>query len=204
MPKVAIDHVEIRWRPIDTAGAWTTISIQPGTSAATLTGVQRGASYQIEARNVGKNGQPSAWTQQLHEVAGAEYPGLPTQGAGGSSGFALSGAFADLPGLGPNDPNMTIGARPGWYQLNISLSFSSPASGTTIQWRVLVNGQQVYGPASVTTDIAGLADANLNPQIGLGYPQGGGTQNRFEVQALVTNGQQATVTRSSFSVVPMG
>ncbi len=68
MAKVAIDHIEIRWRPADSAGAWKTASMKPGSGSFTITGISRGVTYQVEARNVGTNGAASPWTQQTHEV----------------------------------------------------------------------------------------------------------------------------------------
>jgi hypothetical protein len=71
MPQIPIDHVEIRWRRQDTAAAWTTEVLKPGNSCITITGISRGATYQIEARNVGTNGAASVWTQQTHVVDSA-------------------------------------------------------------------------------------------------------------------------------------
>lgn len=68
MPQVAIDHVEIRWRRADAAGAWTVETLKPGQGSTTLAGVERGVNYEVQARNVGVNGAASRWTPQTHMV----------------------------------------------------------------------------------------------------------------------------------------
>jgi hypothetical protein len=68
--KQSVDHIDIRYRRADTVGSWTTISAYPGDQAQ-ITGVQRGLTYQIEARAVGMNGAASIWVQQTHVVADA-------------------------------------------------------------------------------------------------------------------------------------
>ncbi len=69
---------EIRWRRADIVGAWTTISVAPGDQGQ-ITGIQRGLSYQVEARAVGTNGAASVWVQQTHLVSNAsQLPIAPT------------------------------------------------------------------------------------------------------------------------------
>ena len=68
MPKVAIDHVEIRWRRADTAGAWTVETLKPGQSSTTLARVEQGVANEIQARYVGVNGAASRWMPQTHKV----------------------------------------------------------------------------------------------------------------------------------------
>jgi hypothetical protein len=68
MPKVAIDHVEVRWRRADAAGAWTVEPLKPGQGSTTLAGVERGVTYEVQARYVGVNGAASQWMPQTHKV----------------------------------------------------------------------------------------------------------------------------------------
>ena len=68
MPKVAIDHVEIRWRRADAAGAWTVETLKSGQSSTTLAGVEHGVAYEVQARYVGVNGAASRWMPQTHKV----------------------------------------------------------------------------------------------------------------------------------------
>lgn len=67
----AIDHIEIRYRRSDTVGAWTNFTLEKGQSGLQIPAVERGQTYQIEARAVGTNGEPSVWVQQTHTVADA-------------------------------------------------------------------------------------------------------------------------------------
>lgn len=70
----SVDHIEVRWRRADTVGAWSTVSIPPNQASLDIDGTDRGVSYQIEARSVGTNGEPSAWVQETHIVADANQP----------------------------------------------------------------------------------------------------------------------------------
>jgi hypothetical protein len=68
MPQVAIDHVEIRWRRADAAGAWTVETLKPGLSSLSLVGVEPGVNYEVQARYVGVNGAASRWMPQTHKA----------------------------------------------------------------------------------------------------------------------------------------
>jgi hypothetical protein len=68
MPQVAIDHVEIRWRRADTAGAWTVETLKAGQSAINVPGLEPGVNYEVQARYVGANGAASRWMPQTHKV----------------------------------------------------------------------------------------------------------------------------------------
>lgn len=76
----AIDHIEVRYRRADTVGAWTTCPPLPaGQQSLQIQGIERGLSYQVEARAVGTNGAASVWVQQTHTVADAsQFPNAPT------------------------------------------------------------------------------------------------------------------------------
>jgi hypothetical protein len=74
----SVARYEIRWRRADIVGAWTTIAVAPGDQGQ-ITGIQRGLSYQVEARAVGTNGAASVWVQQTHLVSNAsQLPIAPT------------------------------------------------------------------------------------------------------------------------------
>lgn len=68
MPVAAVS-VQIRYRRSDTAGQWSYLSIPAGQGSVTITDVERGVSYDIEARSVSASGSASAWVQQTHVVA---------------------------------------------------------------------------------------------------------------------------------------
>ena len=67
---IAIDHVEIRWRPVDSLGAWSTAIMAAGQSSISVTGIVRGIEYDVAARNIGVGPRflASAWTQSTHET----------------------------------------------------------------------------------------------------------------------------------------
>lgn len=76
----AIATIEIRYRRSDTVGAWSpTITLPAGQQTCQIDGLQRGLTYQIEARAIGTNGSASIWVQQTHVVADAsQLPIAPT------------------------------------------------------------------------------------------------------------------------------
>lgn len=64
-----IDHIEVRYRRADTVGAWSTFIIRNGQSTGQIAGIQRGMTYQVEARSIARNGAASIWTSQTHTVS---------------------------------------------------------------------------------------------------------------------------------------
>ncbi|MGH9634961.1 MAG: hypothetical protein ACRD72_09020 [Candidatus Angelobacter sp.] len=68
MPTAA-SYVEIRYRRTDSIGQWTFVKIPAGQDTVQLSGVERGVSYQIEARSVALSGSASDWVAQTHIVS---------------------------------------------------------------------------------------------------------------------------------------
>jgi hypothetical protein len=69
MPTAAA-FIEIRFRRSDSPGQWTFVKIPAGQDTVSLKGVERGVSYQIEARSVALSGAASDWVAQTHIVSG--------------------------------------------------------------------------------------------------------------------------------------
>lgn len=74
---VAASQVQIRWRRSDTDGQWKHMTIPGGQAAATITGVERGVTYQVEARSVAASGAASQWVAQTVTVGGLTVAPLP-------------------------------------------------------------------------------------------------------------------------------
>jgi hypothetical protein len=66
---VAAAFIEIRFRRTDSIGQWTFVKIPAGQDSVLLKGVERGVSYQIEARSVALSGAASDWVAQTHIVS---------------------------------------------------------------------------------------------------------------------------------------
>jgi hypothetical protein len=68
MPSVATQY-EIRWRLASSSGPWSTKIVPVTTEAITLDGLERGKSYEGEARALSAAGTPSDWTPVTFTVA---------------------------------------------------------------------------------------------------------------------------------------
>jgi hypothetical protein len=68
MPSVAAQY-EIRWRLASSSGAWSTKIVPVTSEAITLDGLERGKSYEGEARALSAAGTPSDWTPVTFTVA---------------------------------------------------------------------------------------------------------------------------------------
>ena len=74
-----IDHIEVRWRPTGSQGVFQTQIIKPSQGTVTIPGIERGVSYDVEARSVSARGTASDWVPVQHTVALANMPlGAPT------------------------------------------------------------------------------------------------------------------------------
>ena len=69
-----IDHIEVRWRPSGSQGVFQTQIIKPSQGTVTIPGVERGVSYDVEARSVSARGTASDWVPVTHTVALAALP----------------------------------------------------------------------------------------------------------------------------------
>lgn len=157
----AIDHFEIRYRVASTVGAWTTITMSVG-GTAQITGVQRGQTYQIEGRAVGKNGAASVWVQETHVVADAsQAPAAPTALAALSVADGVHLAWT------------LTGAQRADVEYEIQRTSDSGGSPNTSGWSVIANVKASAYTDGVTdgivrwyrvraVDFQGLASAYSN------------------------------------------
>jgi predicted phage tail protein len=142
---LTVDHIEIRYRPSDSAAAWTFVTVPAGQGSIQLKGVERGRSYQIEARSVAPSGAASAWVAQTHVVADATILPLAPTGLSATpvaDGVALKWAVAstqrpdaeyevwrttDL--AGAPDPA-------GWTQIQVvtALAWTDPITDGVLRW----------------------------------------------------------------------
>ena len=74
-----VDHIEVRWRPSASQGVFQTQKIPASQGTVTIPSVERGVSYDVEARSVSARGTASDWVPVQHTVALANLPlGVPT------------------------------------------------------------------------------------------------------------------------------
>ena len=62
----AIQHYQVDYR-VGTSGSWSTWSPNPTSTSVTLTGLQRGTSYQVRVRAVSDVGN-GAWSNRISET----------------------------------------------------------------------------------------------------------------------------------------
>ena len=73
-----IAYYEIRWRPSDSDGEWTSMSAPADATTISIKGTDREKAYVIQARSVGPTGLKSIWVNLSHTVAGNIPPEAPS------------------------------------------------------------------------------------------------------------------------------
>ncbi len=69
-----VDHVEVRYRPSASQGVFQYLKIPPSQGTVLIPGVERGMSYDVEARSISARGTASNWVPVTHTVAAANLP----------------------------------------------------------------------------------------------------------------------------------
>lgn len=72
-----VSYYELRWRPSDSDGEWTSMTAPADSTTITIKGTDRGKAYVIQARSVGPTGRKSIWVNISHTVAGNIPPEMP-------------------------------------------------------------------------------------------------------------------------------
>ena len=144
MAQIPVDYIEVRWRPADTAGAWMAQRMKPGSGPLTIASLRRGMTYQIEARNVGTNGEPSAWTQQTHTINGANQTPLSPTNLTATSGISGNTLAWQIPANQPADVQYDVercgnnGSQPDGNWVNIQTlkasGYLDPATDGGAYW----------------------------------------------------------------------
>lgn len=160
-----ITQIQIRYRPLDTDGAWTYLDIPPTQTTVDINGVDPGKSYRVEARSVSSCGAKSYWVAVDHTVNGV--PDIPLTPSGLmaleiSNGVHLEWAVDTTPPTNVYfEVQVAVETTPnteptsGWTSVGrtTALSFSYHLLEDQVQWRwYRVRARNYGGGASVFTN----------------------------------------------------